>query len=98
MKDKIDIIIGIFALIGILSIVLFISNLFSDDKETACRSQEQEALLQEQEIYKLEEEIFSLENTIVELEEKIETLNEQIDDIEDDCQYSYGGSASIERK
>lgn len=96
MKDKANTIVGFLAVIGIFSIILFVSNIFSKDEEPVCEDYEQQIADLEQEKLELENDVDQLENENMSLTDYIDTLKEEIADLEDDCGFETY-SARIEK-
>lgn len=92
-------VIGVFSLIGFLSTILFVFNLFNNNENAKIKC---EKYIQEKNDINLENRNLVTENeqlkySIEELEDKLENMKEEYNDIKDDCKIDSFGSAKIEK-
>ena len=81
MEEKIKTVVGILAIIGIFTVLSFVSSLFSnnnDDNSYICSDFENKTETLEGKIVDLKEEIISLENENKELKSNLEVCKEEL--------------------
>lgn len=86
MKDKTQIIIGAFALIGFFSTITFIDTIL-DGKDNQCADYIYELEELETDYSSLEEENLELQKQIEDLQNKLEVCKEERSGLEEDCGY-----------
>lgn len=89
-------IVGIFAIIGLLSTVVFVVNLFNnEDADNICGAYLGKIDELESEIINLEDKIDALENENYELEQDVEEWKEEYNSLENSKGCSSKGSAKL---
>lgn len=95
-EEKAKTIIGIFAIIGVFSVMIFISNLFDkDNNASSCSEYESKIEDLETELENLKSDLSSEEYSNRELESNLESCKEELDICLDDCGCSSHGSAQL---